>query len=118
MTEINDLVQEFWRTSSDGFVGASFFAAMRRLFEILERYFDVLEVCFDIIPIFADLADITLQSSADPNSFNYSAQLDLDEAEFRAKFKYLFDRCLIIPKISYCLYPKIWVTCLGSYLVS
>ena len=35
MTDINDLVQEFWRTSSDGAVGASFFE-MRRLYEILE----------------------------------------------------------------------------------
>ena len=41
MTDINDLVQEFWRTSSDRDVGISFFA-MRRLFEILN-------VCFDII---------------------------------------------------------------------
>ena len=35
MTDINDLVQEFWRTSSDRAVGASFFE-MRRLYEILE----------------------------------------------------------------------------------
>ena len=34
MTNINDLVREFWRTSSDGVLGASFFA-MRRLFEVL-----------------------------------------------------------------------------------
>ena len=34
MTDINDLAQESCRTSSDGDVGASFFA-MRRLFEIL-----------------------------------------------------------------------------------
>ena len=40
MTDINDLVQEFWKTSSD--VGTSFFA-MRRLHEILQR---CLEVCF------------------------------------------------------------------------
>ena len=47
MTDINDLVQGFCRTSSD--VGASFFA-MRRLLEILQMIF---EVCFDIISILA-----------------------------------------------------------------
>ena len=36
MTDINDLVQEFWRTSSDGAVGAALFE-MRRLYEILEK---------------------------------------------------------------------------------
>ena len=45
MTDINDLVQEFWRTSSDKDVGASFFA-MRRLYEILHRRSNNLEVCF------------------------------------------------------------------------
>jgi hypothetical protein len=52
MTDINNLVQEFWSTSSDGDVGASFFE-MRRLLEILQvcsrsNYF---KVCFDIVPI-------------------------------------------------------------------
>ena len=46
MTDINDLVQEFSRASSD--VGASFFA-MRRLLEVLQRCFDSSEVCFHII---------------------------------------------------------------------
>ena len=50
MTDINDLVQEFWRTSTDGVDGESIFA-MRRLHEILQ-------VCFDIISIFCDFADI------------------------------------------------------------
>ena len=50
MTDINDLVQEFWRTSSDADVGASFFA-MRRLFEILQKILrEYLKVCFNIIP--------------------------------------------------------------------
>ena len=40
MTDINDLVQEFWRNSSDGAVGASFFE-MRRLYEILNKYLQV-----------------------------------------------------------------------------
>ena len=44
MTDINDLVQELWRTSNDGGVGVPFFE-MRRLFEILQKCFDNLEVC-------------------------------------------------------------------------
>jgi hypothetical protein len=36
MADINDFVQDFWRTSSDGAVGASL-VAMRRLFEILQE---------------------------------------------------------------------------------
>ena len=51
MTDINDLVQEFWSTSYDG-VGASFFA-MRRLFGILEFCHGQLRVCFetfDVLP--------------------------------------------------------------------
>ena len=58
MTDINALVQEFWTTSRDAAVGASFFA-MRRLLEILERCSEFLEVCSDIISVFASavLAD-------------------------------------------------------------
>ena len=41
MTDINDLVQEFRRISSD--VGASFFA-MRHLLKILQRGFDSVDV--------------------------------------------------------------------------
>ena len=52
MTDINDLVQEFW-TSSNGAVGASLIA-MRRLFEILLGYFNFLKVCFDIIIFLGD----------------------------------------------------------------
>ena len=43
MTDINNLVQEFLKTSSD--VGASFFA-MRRLFGILQVSFGTFEVRF------------------------------------------------------------------------
>ena len=50
MTDINDLVQEFWRTSCDEAVGANFFA-MRRLHEILQKCSDILEVCFVIISV-------------------------------------------------------------------
>ena len=48
MTDINDLVQEYWRTSSDGAV-ETFFSPMRRLFEILQECFIISKVCFDII---------------------------------------------------------------------
>ena len=57
MTDINDLVQDFWITSSD--VGAPFFA-MPRLLEKFQVCFIDLGVCFDIISVFAtaiDLAD-------------------------------------------------------------
>ena len=47
MKDVNDLVQEFWRTSRDG-VGATFFA-MRHLFKILQECYENLEVCFDIL---------------------------------------------------------------------
>ena len=49
---------------------------------------------FDIISVLAtavDIADKNLQSFADPNSLYYSAQSDLDETGFRAKFKVLLD---------------------------
>jgi hypothetical protein len=91
MTDVINLLQEFWRTSSD--VEPSFFA-MRRLLEILQQCFDILEVCFDIISVFStavDFADKNLQTSANPNLWNYSAQSDLDDTEIRAKFKILLD---------------------------
>jgi hypothetical protein len=52
--DIKDLVQEFWRTSSDGVDGASL-VAMRRLFEILDKCFDVR---FDIISVFVTAIDL------------------------------------------------------------
>ena len=90
MTDINELVQEFWRTSSDGSVGVSFYA-VRRLLGILDGCSQLLPVCSNIISFFGtavDLADKNLQM---PNSFLYSAPSDLDETEIRAKFKILFD---------------------------
>ena len=45
MTVINDLVQEFWRISTDGTDGESLLA-MHRLFEILQKCLDSSEVCF------------------------------------------------------------------------
>ena len=63
MTDINNVLQEFWRTSSDA--EPSFFA-MRRLLDILQSCFDILDVCFDIISVFAtatDFADKTLQNT-------------------------------------------------------
>ena len=52
MTDINDLMQEFWRTSSDEVDRATFFA-VRRLLRILQQSFvcDISEVCFDIFPL-------------------------------------------------------------------
>ena len=100
MTDINDLVQEFWRTSSDGVVGASFFA-MRRLLEILYECFHISEVCFVIIIIvFAtavDLADKLLQMSGNPNSWvrHHCAHWPFDD-RIRAEFKNLFERYLKI----------------------
>ena len=91
MTDINDLVQEFWRSSSD--FEPSFFA-MRRLLEILQG---CLEVCFDIIFVFAtavDLADKNLQSlDIELDIFQYSthgAQSDCDD-RIGAKLKKLLD---------------------------
>ena len=60
MTDINNLLQEFWRTSSDA--EPSFFA-MRCLLDILQRCLDNLDVCFYTISVIAtatDFADKTL----------------------------------------------------------
>ena len=68
MTNINELVQEFWRTSSDEAVEVSFFA-MRRLLEVLQKCFDFMEVCFVLISVFAtpiDLADKKSTESGRP----------------------------------------------------
>jgi hypothetical protein len=51
MADINDSVQEFWRTPGDGAVRPSFFA-MLRLFEILKKCYD--NVCCDNISFFLD----------------------------------------------------------------
>ena len=72
MTDVNNLVQEFWRTSSDGDAGASFFA-MRRLLEILHRCFDNLEVCFDISSIFATVVDLADKKSTGVVEFRLPA---------------------------------------------
>ena len=53
MTDINDLVQELWRTSGGGAVWASLFA-MLRLLDILK---DCLKVCFDTLSVFATVVD-------------------------------------------------------------
>ena len=81
MTDISDLVQDFWRTSSDA-VEAPFFQ-MRRLLEVLRKCFDYLDVCFDIIANAVNLTDKNLQVNS---SFS---KLDLDE--LGAKFKILLD---------------------------
>ena len=59
MTDINDLVleQEFWRTSSDSVVRATFFALLR-LLEILRKCLKILKlpVCFVIIAAVFDFS--------------------------------------------------------------
>ena len=75
MTDINDLMQEFWSTSSDRAVtvGASFFA-MRRLLEILQRCFHILEVtvCFFIF-ILLSYPFLRLPSTFADNTLNLPA---------------------------------------------
>ena len=72
MTDINDLVQEFWSTSSDRDVGESLFGmrGMLRLHEILEDYLKVSLYWFRFATA-VDLADY------------YSQWVDLDETESR-----------------------------------
>jgi len=71
MTDINDLVQDFWRTSSHGTDGESFLA-MRHLFEILQECFHVFE------------------RQAKPNDSPVNSG-HLDETKIRTKFNMLFD---------------------------
>ena len=94
MTNINDLMQEFWITSNAA-VGTSFFAIRSdRLLGILEKCFNHLEVCFDIISFFATcrLTDNNLQASTSPHySWVYRDQPLDDLISLRDKFKILFD---------------------------
>ena len=77
MRDINDLVQEFWRLSRDGVVGASF-SAMYRLHKILQDIWLFLEVCFDIISFLCDLADKNLQSGMLDDSLGAKFKMMLD----------------------------------------
>ena len=94
MTDINDLVQEFLRTSSD--VGASFFA-MRRLLENLQRGFDYVSV--SLIFFFCDccrlfLADKILQS----DDWSYSTESDREMTDkilpLHVEYRKMFDQPL------------------------
>ena len=50
MTDINDLVQEFWTSCNGAAIGTSFFAMRSScLLGILQKCLDSLEVCFDTI---------------------------------------------------------------------
>ena len=117
MADINDLVQEFWRYSSDGSVvsGVSFFA-MRLLFENMEEYFVILEVSFDIISISRlPLTWLIKIYSRIPGTLPLSRTLTKSNSEPDLRYYLMsIERCLI----SRFLNPKIWVTCSGSYLVS
>ena len=62
MTDVNNLVQEFWSTSNDGAVwlfGTSFFP-MRRLFGVLQKCLGILEVRSSIISVFSDCRRLLL----------------------------------------------------------
>ena len=87
ITDINELVQEFWRTSSDGAIGAPFLE-MRRLLEILQRCIGLLEVWFDFVSVFATAADKDIQSG---NWFNSTLSDRQVDDRTRAKFMKLFD---------------------------
>ena len=71
MTDINDLVQEFWRISSDGDVGTSL-SEMRRLYEILEGYLKVSLYQF----LFATAVDLV-------NYYSSQCRVNLDDTESR-----------------------------------
>ena len=105
--DIDDLVEEFRRISSD--VGASFFA-MRRLLDILQ---DILDVCFDIIP-FLRLAEKIYRCSETPmtGTIPYSRTME-SEPKLRCCLMGI-ERCSITQFVN----PKIWVTSSDSYLVS
>ena len=105
MTDINDLVQEFWRTSSIRDIGASF-VAMRRLFEILET---CSEVCV-IISVFATTVGLANKVYSRQQS---PILITIPEPDLSYCLRGI-ERCLI----GHVLNPKIWVTCSGSYLVS
>jgi hypothetical protein len=90
MIDIKNLVQEFWRTSSDGAIGASFFG-MRRLLKILRGCFSILKVRFDIVSVFATAADKDAQSDIFSSSLSDSeSDVQVDD-RIRAKFKILYD---------------------------
>ena len=130
MTDINDLVQEFQRTSSD--VGLSFFA-MRCLLKILQG---CLSVCFIIISALAtlslELIKIYYRSWQNPRililppSRAFSTESEpyttiepepniTTEPELILRYSWKgVERCLI----SHFLNPTIWLTCLCSYLES
>ena len=82
---INDLVQDFWRTSSDVDVGASIFA-MRRLHDILQRCFVASEVCFDVISIFANAVD----DKNPQNSVNLNSRQSNFDDRITVEFRILF----------------------------
>ena len=105
MTELNDLVQELWRTSSDEADRTSLFA-MHRLLGILGRCFNHSEVCFDFSTTAFDLADKYVQMTGpDPRdddslTSQYYDQWDYDEIDraetlfdgYRKMFDLLFSK--------------------------
>ena len=86
MTDIDNVVQEFWRNSSGGAADVSFHA-MRRLLEIFQ-------VCFNII-LRLPLDLIHAQRLADPNGWknfpHWKTELEHDQASLICNT--LFDEC-------------------------
>ena len=120
MMDINDLVQDFWRTSSDVGPRPSFFA-MRRMLEILQ---ECLKVCFDVISVFAapvDLADIYRLGCRQTQAGNIPPGIGIPPTLTTTKSEPNLTYCLMGIKrclIGHFLNPTIWVICSGSYLVS
>ena len=97
MTDINDLLQEFW-TSSNGAVETSFFAGSSCLLGILKYCFDSLmnhdffKVCFDIIISLAIAVDLELITLQLLGGIPYLALHYRDhDAILKNKFKILYD---------------------------
>ena len=96
MTDINDLLQEFW-TSSNGAVETSFFAGSSCLLGILKYCFDSLVnddiflVCFDIIISLAIAVDFELITLQTPQITYLPWHYRDHDAILKDKFKILYD---------------------------
>jgi hypothetical protein len=107
MTDINDLVQEFLRTSRDGADGAFF--AMRRLFGILQKCYN-LKVCYIYIYILRLPSTYLVKMYRCP--FPSTGVQTTSETNLGYCLMGI-ERC----SINYFVIPKVWATCSGSYLV-
>ena len=120
MSDINELVQEFWRTSSDGAVDVSFCAPLR-LLEILQECFDLLEmpVCLVVFSVSAAVIGLAEEIFYRSQSGALPPNRTLTKRNSEPNLRYCFmsiERSLINHFLH--VNPKIWVTCSDSYLVS